>query len=220
MKVQSVDSAVWWIGNADEIRSPMATTSFATIIDWVMQEFKFFVRPTQLPGENEGLKFHQGMMRDEDGAEISIREFTLYQNGVNIIVGGPTDSAQKVLEKTLNTFIGRGVRMPERKPIHFFQSEIVADFVKSADHLIANFESVQALIKGCMLFPGEPQSSGLSFSIDPSTLPTEIAAINPTVFRLDRRAGVEYESNRYFSFANSTTKNHVAALEAIERLIS
>jgi len=44
-----------------------------------------------------------------------------------------------------------------------------------------------------------------------------VPQLESKVFRIERRANEPFELNRWFSFANATTRDHTRVLELIER---
>ncbi len=66
---------------------------------------------------------------------------------------------------------------------------------------------------------GDAQLYTFRLNFDPSRIPGRLGPINPTNFLIERRVGVPYERNRYFSQANTTTEKHLELLEQIERSV-
>jgi hypothetical protein len=88
------------------------------------------------------------------------------------------------------------------------------------DKLTAHLEIVSKLLDEKIGVDGKHQLRAIDFAIDPDTLPRRLANLNPIAFRIERRRDVEYSLNRFFSFANATTSNHLVILEKLERLAS
>lgn len=55
---------------------------------------------------------------------------------------------------------------------------------------------------------------GLSFHTDQETMPP----LRPGPFRLERRVGVDFKFNQYYSVAPLRTQDHIALIESLERL--
>ena len=113
-----------------------------------------------------------------------------------------------------------GLREPQTPPNMVLQSMIVVDYEGSIDKLAGHFDVVSGLLDEKISIEGHHQLRAIEFAIDPATLPRRIAHLNPTVFRLERRLNTEYSSNRFYSFANTFTENHLSILEKLEDLIS
>ncbi len=54
---------------------------------------------------------------------------------------------------------------------------------------------------------------GFSFAVDP-----QISLIKPTMFRVERKAGVNFGFNTYFSTAPLKTDSHIKIINALEAL--
>jgi hypothetical protein len=217
MKLQWAEGGVWWISKVDEVRSPKGI-SLHRIVSAVSETFHFSSVPTGAPKDEEAFSFREGYFADH-GEEIVIRIIELYTNGVHIVTPGGTDGSDKVLSRTIQLFSDLGMRFPESEPIHFHTSEIVVDMAKSLNEFISKFAPIQTLLTRNIPLAREIQSAALAFNSDPISLSPAIASVNPTIFRIERRAGETYGSNRYFSFANTTTSKHLAILEGLERLL-
>jgi hypothetical protein len=217
MKVHVADGGVWWVSKSEEIRAPHGIP-MRRVVDAVESTFRFMSTPEVIPKETEALSFREGFLV-VDGSEISIKIMELYTNGVHIVTPGDTKFADTILEHTFRLFVEMGMRFPESPVLHFHASEVIFDLDKSIDSMIAGCSAVDALISKHIPHAENVQCAALTFSSDPKSLPPEIAPVNPTVFRIERRAGEAYDDNRYFSFANTTTADHLEILRGLEALL-
>jgi hypothetical protein len=217
MKLHVADGGVWWVSKSEEIRAPHGIP-MRRVVDAVQSTFRFMSIPEVLPKETEALSFREGFLV-VDSREISIKLIDLFNNGVHIVTPGGTEFADIVLEHTIRLFVEMGMRFPESPVLHFHASEVIFDLDKSIDSMISNYSAVDALISKHIPHADNVQCAALTFSSDPKSLPPEIAPVNPTVFRIERRAGEAYDDNRYFSFANTTTADHLEILRGLEALL-
>jgi hypothetical protein len=216
MIVQSVESKIWWLIRADEVRA-IGGIPIVRTVQRLVQQFEFAQAPTSLPGPNDGLKFQEGRFAINDRA-VAIKEMIIFNDGVSIELYSTTEDNFRCLEVVLQVGTELGLRPPQTAPNVLLQSMIVVDFKASIDKIIGGFDDVSRLINENIGIEGKHHLRGFEFNIDPTTLPAKLAPFNPTVFRIERRLQVEYAANRYFSFANANTANHLVILEKLEAL--
>jgi hypothetical protein len=217
MNILSADSKLWWLVKADEVRA-VTGIPIVQVIRRLVEKFEFAQAPTSLPGPNDGYKFQEGRFVIEDRI-IAIKELTIFSDGISIELLSTTEDNLRLLDVVREFGEEMGLRKPITPPIYILQSMIVVDFPHSIDKLAANFESVSKIINEKIGVEGEHHLRAIEFNIDQSTLPLRIAPFNPTVFRLERRVSTDYSANRFFSFANTHTENHLHILGQMEPLI-
>jgi hypothetical protein len=210
MKIQTIESQVWWIALADEVR-PREPIPFSTWTSALKQTFQFIDGPS-FPKAGEGTEFKLGTW----GGTV-IDTLSIYSDGIQVRLQSDTRKAEMVLQEALGLFSSLGWREPISAPTHFWVSQIVADFEKPLEGLFP-----PQLIKSLSEASGLNAVSSVAaihFNADPLTLPPRVAAVNPTQFRIERRIGqIPYEQNRYFCQAHATTEKHIELLEQLERL--
>jgi hypothetical protein len=215
MILHGIESELWWLANADEIRSPRGVSVQATF-KLLSEAFHFFVMPTAI---SENYTFEQGRI-GEGLDEIIIKQLVLYQSAVHLTISGQSDGADRVFDRLVELFTGLGVRHPTTPPVRFYRSTIICDFDKSIEPLFAKLEAMTSIIQAGLQTPDvELRGSGIAYNADPLTLPRAIAQYNPTLFSINRKADVEFSKNRCTCFANMKTVDHLAALGAIEQLL-
>jgi hypothetical protein len=219
MIIQSIDSELWWLANADEVRS-QSGFSVHDVIQRMQEAFHFFAVPVAIPTGNDGYKFEQGSLRFDNG-QIHIRQLIVYNAAIHLTVAGSTDGADKVFEKLVEVFSGLGVRQPTTPPTKFYRSTIICDFEKSIDSLIVGYARLVSIVQSKFRDPQqiEIRASGIAFMADATSLPPAISIYNPTLFTINRKTDVSFDVNRFTCFANMQTMDHVLALEEIETLI-
>jgi hypothetical protein len=213
MKVQTIDSQVWWIAHADEIR-PVEGLDTATFFTEIAKALEFKDPPK--PGQNNvGAEFLNGFLR-RDKEVISVPKLVIYNDGINVVVQGRSSGAEKALQIVLELAFSLGVRKPTTTPAHHYLSTIVVDFEKSLDLLVP-----QAFLKkiSASAFRENAQFLSIAFNADKTEVTGPFPALNPTSFSIGRRLEVPYDLNRYFSQAAMTTEAHLSLLEDLEGLI-
>jgi hypothetical protein len=218
MQILNVNSKLWWLVKADEIRAS-AGTPVVDAVKKVVETFAFVQVPTGLPGPNDGFHFQEG--RFVHGDQITaVKEIVIFNDGLSIEVYSDTETNLALLSKFVELLQSLGARKPITPPVVILQSMIVVEFPSSIDKLAAHYNDISRMLSKEIGVPGQQQLRVVEFSIDPDTLPKELANFNPTVFRLERRQNEEYDKNRFYSFANTHTENHIHILEKIGSLIT
>jgi hypothetical protein len=215
MKVQVTEAQVWWIAIADEIRAREGL-SWRVWFDAIQKVFQFAQVPTSLPQAGSGFEFKEGSLKTDSGALV-VTAFQVYQDGLSVVVPSTTRNADTALQAALEVFLSIGVREPVTPSLHYYVSSIVADFDKSLDNLIPQW--LLKSLSNAMPIEGVAHFLALHSNFDASKIRGRLGPINPTNFRLERRIGIPYDQNRYFSLANTTTEKHLDLLEEIERSI-
>lgn len=219
MKIQTVDAEMWWLGNADEIRSPLGYP-LREAITKLNEAFLFFSGPTTIPtGPNEGFVFRQGSLID-GVVSVVIQQVIIYNAAIHVTVAGPSDGADRVFEKIAEILQSLGVRQPVTSPVQFYRSTIVCDLDKPIETLFANYRNIIEILQGKGCLPEiKIHETGIAFSADPAELPQNMVTYNPTLFTMNCRVDVGFSMNRYLCFANMKTDEHIEALTQIERLL-
>lgn len=216
MRIQAVESHVWWIALADEIR-PREGVALQQMFNAVQSVFHFAEIPSKLPQPNRGYEFSEGHLNVQDGSPIAVTKLSVFNDGINIQVNTDTEKAERALQAALGLFGSLGLREPITPPLHYYLSNIVADFDRSLDSFVAN--PILKAVAAAVPADGSAHVYSLRINFDPSAMPGRLAPINPTNFLIERRIGVPYELNRYFSQANMSTESHLSLLEKIEKTL-
>lgn len=211
MKIVSTDSKLWWLSVADEIR-PLKGLPVVDAVGKFGEAFKFAARPTALPGPTDGYHFSEGSITVDDGSNIAIKEVAIFNDGLSVEVYSNTDDLLATLDKVLEVVRGIGFRVPTTQPRIVFNSFITVDLDGNMNRIINRYDPLSQLMSEVFGVETRPDAKVIEFGVDPK-LGTPL---NSTSFRLERRMNTEYSINRYFSYANATTKDHLRLLEAVE----
>jgi hypothetical protein len=209
MKIQSLNSKIWWLSVADEIR-PERGVPVVEAVKKFAEAFQFAAAPNQLPAATEGYRFSEGAIIVRD-TKLAIKEISLFNDGLSVEVYSHSDDAKAVLDKVLEFLRGLGYREPHsipRTPIH---SNVIFDLERDINPLISDFDPLSKLISEILGVPAV-ELRAFDFSVDPKSAPP----FTPTNFKIERRQDVPFSENRYFSYANTSTQNHLRLIEAIE----
>ncbi|WP_166296272.1 hypothetical protein [Bradyrhizobium sp. 2S1] len=212
MKIQITEAQVWWIVQPDEIR-PVRGIDGPKMVSGLQSVFRFPSTPTEVQGG--GAEFLNGRLSHKD-QDILITKLAVFADGINVHVPTTTDDAEVVLQHALAFFFDLGVRRPTSEPVHFFQSIIVADFDSSLENIIP--KSLLQKISKAMPIEGESQLFTFATNFDASLISNpRWRTVNPSLFRIERRAAASYDVNRYFCLANMKSSEHIEVLTEFEK---
>jgi hypothetical protein len=214
MKIQSTEAQAWWIALPDEIR-PIRGIDGPKLAAGLQSIFNFPLPPNEAKG---GAEFLNGRWAEGD-REILIAKLVLFNDGLNIQVPTNTDDAEIILQKALAFLFDFGVRRPTSGAIHFYQSTVIADFEWPLESILPS--ALLRKISQAMPIAGESQLLNIATNFDAAKIADgRWRGINPTVFRVDRRASVPYDLNRYFCLSNMKSSDHIEVLNDFEKFAS
>lgn len=214
MKVLNTEAQVWWIALPDEIR-PVRGVDSKEIASGLQSIFDFQSPPVQKDG---GVEFLNGRLTDGD-RNILVTKVAIFSDGINVHVPTNTDDAEIVLQRVLAFLFEVGVRHPISAPVHFCQSTLIADFEFSLETILP--AALLKKISKAMPIAGESQFLNIATNFDTAAIAdARWRGINPTLFRIDRRASMPYALNRYFCLANMTSSDHIEILKDFEKFAS
>jgi hypothetical protein len=150
-----------------------------------------------------------------EGRPIIIQSLRLFANGITVETSISTDDADIVADDILH--LGETFVTPISTPkFYVSQLEVILDhgiepLAPAGERIAYTLESMLENYGHEALPPFHLIALGMN--VDPSK------AMTPADFRLERRLGVPYEANVYFSQAPLRTPDHLAALEEIEEIL-
>jgi hypothetical protein len=216
MKIVTIDGEVWFLSSIDDIR-PIKGLSLIDVVMGVAKKYAFATAPNTIPKNDDGLVFEEGHLKIEEKT-IPIKKLTLFNDGTHIVVPSSTDDADIVLKDLRDWGVSIGGRSDVQPILHYHASTIVCDFDHSIDHLVSGFETISSAISAHLDIPHPVHNRLLSFTADPLSMTGRGSKINPTLFRIEPRAHIEFASRRYFSVANMTTDNHIRVLTMLDEM--
>ena len=221
MKIVKFESArVTWLFPLEEF-VPVAGANNPSVISQLAARYNFSIVPsitTQESMAKNGLPFGMGHFAVND-ANFAVTDFVVYNDGI-VAVAEKTDWAEAFLEDVTNwvkqSFGFRDVTSGVRR---LYGSTIIADFEAPLSRIVAGYEIISKLItdRTVTILP-EPkamQFSRLEFEVDKTTVAGQLAFPK---FILERRAGVKFAQERYYSVAPMHTSDHLTVLEQIEKV--
>jgi hypothetical protein len=207
----TLQSKLWWLVKPDEIR-PQKGIVVVDAVKRVAEAFKFAGVPMSLPGPNDGYTFREGGIPTADGP-VAIREFTIFTDGISVEVYSSTNDLQLVLNQILDLMWELGFSEPVTPPKYMIQSMITFETDANLNNLAAAFDPITKAISEVTGAEAPHELKTIEYTVDSNIVPP----LGSKVFRLERRANEPFSSNRWFSFTNATTDDHIKILELIER---
>lgn len=202
---------------------PLGGVNDREIVEQVTSRYKFLKSPSLLTEETtkNGFKFEAGQIT-VNGAVERITDFSIFRDGI-VINSTRTDNSEALLDDVMNymkdEFSYRDFITP---PKRYFQSQIVVEFDKSPEKLIAPLAQISSVISEPLneIYGQDiPMKFGrLDFAADKLKLSLRAPAIIHN-FIIERRLNVPFENERYFCSAPLRTTTHISVLEKIEALL-
>jgi hypothetical protein len=221
MKIISFESArVTRLFPLEEF-APASGANSPSIVNLIAERYGFSIVPTITTREDlnkKGLVFGMGHFQF-GGQPLVVTDFAIYTDGL-AAVAERSEWAEAFLDDVISwvkTELGfREISSGIRK---LYSSSVVVDFESSPSSLVRQFKQIAEFISVRTVTVASDRKqmnfARLDFEIDIRTLAGQ-AAISK--FVLERRAGVGFEQERYFSSAPMTTADHLQTLEEIERV--
>jgi hypothetical protein len=165
---------------------------------------------------SKGITFRHGKCVLADRV-IIIEYLQLFPNGLLLTAQKDTADADIALEDVLNWAISTfGFQYELIKPNTVHNSQLEVRFEKSLPQLVPLLSAVGTAITNRLddFFEVRPQYElmTINFYFDKSKYPS----LAPSVFRLDRRDGVPFDQEVYWSEASLTTQHHIEVLTEFE----
>ena len=223
MKVIAYDSAKVTILFPFEEVSPIGGQDGLVIINKTADRYNFVRGPDLNISRQErdkiGLRFETGSSKINDEL-ISIGEFTIHGDGV-VIVAKTTIEAEIFWDDLVKWMrLENHFRDFTVTPVRRFISQIVVEFSVPLSTIIPIYSAlanaVSAKLSEIYDAPIPINFSGLDMSFD--KVGSKSAMIVPD-FKIERRAGIAFDRERYYCSAPLRTSDHVEILELIERYL-
>jgi hypothetical protein len=191
-------------------------------VDAFTKEYKFVKSPTTaseiIPIDAEKpIVFREGKLDLKDRS-IIISELQVFRAGLIAFVRTNTTEGDIVTEHIMEWAKSHfKLTFEPIRPIgHYSQLEV--QFEGPFAELLKPLSDIgEAITKGLDDF-WKPRPNyelvGLNFGYDPFATPK----FAPSIFKIERRVEIPFDSHLYFSEAAMTTDNHVAVLEKFERI--
>lgn len=208
MKLIAKDAAIAGIQVVPDEVKPLVGYYIPVLVRAVAERYKFSKAPTPDEVRTTGAKFFDG--RYVDGTrEINISQLGVFNDAMAATTTDTSDS--EIVVRDLFTWLQQTFkfRPPVTTPNRFYQSDLIVEFDNNPEDSFRSFAPFVEFLQG--LTGKNHQFNRLSFGVDP------LSALAPE-FIVERRAGMPWTSNRYFSKAHIPTDAHIEALEKLDKL--
>lgn len=221
MRIISFDNArATWLFPLEEF-APASGATPQSILSEIGDRYNFTRRPditTREDMSQKGLLFGIGRFLFNDHP-VTINDFAIYTDGI-AAVSERTDFADAFLRDVFQWVVTRFNFRPVDTRRKLYSSTVVIEFERSPARLVAGYEKLVELINSktdtLMKKSASVQFTRLGFEMDPNELSEGQVAVPK--FILERRGGVEYSKERYFSSATMQTAAHLDVLAEIEKM--
>ena len=170
--------------------------------------------------ENSPIEFNEGVFRHGDSI-IPILRFTLYTDAIAVDCR-TTDDAELVLNDIVQWARETlGFREFQKPPTRIFASAIVVEFGKPLEGLLSRWGEFQEIFWAPIrkLYEIDEPIGMFRLAVGCDPIRVSKASIMSDV-HIERRTKEPFSSNRYFCTGPLRTREMIAALEALEALIS
>jgi hypothetical protein len=191
--------------------------SVAPIFDGLQKKYSFQSAPqengTRL--EKEGLRFESGTFLNQNGIQINVN-LTLHPDGVVVQTASDTEDGDLFLDDALS-WVSENYQFAAPNALPFkkiYTSEIFFELQQTP---LLFEEKYQSFLADVSTLVGDSQAGGFDFyGLHLSTDPAKFDKIK--TFKIERELNSSFNSNRYYSFASTETKKHLALLEKFAAL--
>jgi hypothetical protein len=180
--------------------------------------YKFRVapsKPEEFQPASGGVVFAKGSFTCSDGQVVEIIRFEIFSDGLMVDTRATTRVSEEVLGDILQ-FASQAHRltfdrtMVKRKA---YVSEVVATTQASLGSLNPRLQEFSLLLSEACGQELDFQPEQIRFGTDIAQAPVSLK------FRFERREGVHFSENRYYSLAPTTTEKHQELLDALEAIL-
>jgi len=220
MKLHSVGIArSVWLFDINEL-NPSGKSIFPEAFLWLGEKYSFQTFPkavADLDQEKKGYLFKAGKFQI-DIEPITIN-FSIYNDGFVAETYASTEKGDALLEDILRSAASKfGLTYrPDMIRTKQYVSEVNVQLEHSFRNLNPKFATFCETISGLFSRNNLPafEITGMIFSPD-----TSASSYKPPGFLLERKTGVPFSENRFWSKSPFTTSDHLRALTEFERLLS
>lgn len=226
MELLSVSAAKSiWLFDINDL-NPKGVNFISDAMKWVVERYSFQKSPKSVTdlgdpdskdSDAKGFFFKAGTFQVAD-TSVAVN-FTIYTDGFLAETWASTETSDMFLEELLRSAALKfdlSLRSNTiRKKLYVSELVVQMDDLFSRVHpgLQQFTKTLDRLFERHSLPPY--QVSGMSFMQD-----TSAASYKPPGFAIERRIGVSFNENRYWSKAPFTTADHINALEELEKTLN
>jgi hypothetical protein len=191
--------------------------SVSPVFDGLQKKYSFQSAPqdngTKL--EKEGLQFERGTFLNKNGIPVNVN-LTLHLDGVVVQTASDTEDGDLFLDDALS-WVSENYKFAAPNTLPFkkiYSSEVFFELTRTP---LLFEEKYQSFLADVSALVGNSQAGrfdfyGLQLSTDPAKFE------KTKTFKIEREINSSFDSNRYYSFASTETKKHLALLEKFAAL--
>jgi len=205
-----------WLFDTNEL-NPSGKNMFPDALTWLGEKYAFQTFPktlADLDSEKKGFLFKTGEF--QAGADSITANLSIFNDGLVAETWNSTEKGDLFLEDTLRSVVSRyGLVFPEHIRKSYI-SEVTVRLnhsLRDLDPRVAAFCKTLDRIFERHALPSY-EMSGIGFSFDVSR-----SSYKPPGFAIERKLGVDFRLNSFWSKSPFTTKDHLFALEEFEKLL-
>ncbi len=181
---------------------------------------ELFLVQQQPSGQAKTFEFKHGRLRKPDGRALVIQQLSMFNGGVAVDTTTSTEDSDVVLQDLIVLLQPDTQSQPEvqsqlKRATKLYFSQVEIEASPSIENLVPSSLSLGVSITSLLQNYGSDvaryQLMDLTFNPDP-------IGVNPSPapFQLQRRLGVPYKNNIWFSQAPLTTPDHLNVLRKLE----
>ena len=207
--------------NPDEVR-PAGGYYVPDIIRLISERYGFGHQPSVEDVRKTGAVFREGRLI-AGTRKINIGEIGIYNDSV-IATSEDTESSDFILNDILAwAQQSIGLRRPQNQQLRLYENALVVEFDTSLEKSFSIFDATKRSFEKMLvtLYGEGPVVAPYRFAIAVDSM---VSRIPPGLqfglqFQIERRIGVPFSLNRFYSVAPLRTKMHVELLEEFEKAL-
>lgn len=194
---------------------PQGQLPLARAMGELVKRYTFTMFPKLDQLEAPKVEFRQGQFKD-----VGIESLSIYNDGIVVTSKSPTDVLDAFLEDLsgwMESTLGLN-RVGTHAINKAYESGVMVRSEAKLLHVLDALAPIQEMIaksvKTAMGIEAKFEPFGIALAVDQSLIP----GMKPNAFRLERRAGLAFDTNYYVSQAPMRTADHLKILERLEKL--
>lgn len=206
-----------WLFDTNEL-NPGGKSIFPDALTWLGEKYSFETFPktlSEVDKEKKGFLFKTGRFQTATGS-VTVN-LSIFNDGVVAETWASTESGDLFLGDLLRSAVVRyGLVMPDPT-----RQSYVSELTVRLERSLKDFDSRLTAFCGVLnkIFEGHQlppfELGGIRFNLDSSR-----SAYKPPAFVVERKLGVDFGRNNFWSRSPFQTKDHLLALQEYEKILS